>query len=262
MICYASRTGTRRNLQTLRAHGWGLLVSRAERWRTEGFQRICGDNGAWADFHAGRAFDTAAYERFLDWLAAEPVTPDWLVLPDIVAGGLESLALSTCYLNRCLAVAPLVLIAVQDGMAFADLAPLVGPQIGVFLGGSTGWKIGNMLGWGRFCAERGVHYHVARVNSAKRMYLAAAAGAASIDGSSGSRYAVTTARLTYASRHRDLFAPQPCSHPAAAPARLVSGLTGPHGRPSISRNAWTPSYVTVASAAGAGSSGSVIRPQP
>src|SRR5215469_12675667 len=29
MICYASRTGTRRNLDALRRYGWGLLVSRA-----------------------------------------------------------------------------------------------------------------------------------------------------------------------------------------------------------------------------------------
>jgi hypothetical protein len=208
MICYASRTGTRRNLDALRAHGWGLLVSRAGRWRTEGFERICGDNGAWADFQAGRAFDADAYERFLDWLAVQPVVPDWLVLPDIVAGGLESLALSTRYINRCLALTPMVLIAVQNGMRGEDLAPLVGPKIGIFLGGSTDWKIDRMIEWGAFCAERGVHYHVARVNSFKRMALAIAAGADSVDGSSGSRYAVTVPMLSYAARHRDLFSPR------------------------------------------------------
>src|SRR5271157_5690561 len=116
MFCYASRMGTRRNLDALRQHGWGLLVSRAGVWRTEGFERICGDNGAWADFQAGRVFDEDAYERFLDWLAAQPVTADWLVLPDIVAGGLLSLELSCRFLNRCLSIAPMVLIAVQDGM--------------------------------------------------------------------------------------------------------------------------------------------------
>src|SRR5215469_9476059 len=116
MICYASRTGTRRNLDALRRYGWGLLVSRAGVWRTEGFERICGDNGAWADFNAGRSFDEDAYERFLDWIASQPVIPDWLVLPDIVAGGMESLSLSVRYINRCRAIASLVLIAVQDGM--------------------------------------------------------------------------------------------------------------------------------------------------
>jgi hypothetical protein len=184
------------------------MVSRAGVWRTEGFERICGDNGAWADFQAGRAFDDNAYERFLEWLAAQRTAPDWLVLPDIVAGGLESLALSLRYMNRCRAIAPLVLVAVQNGMEPRDLAPLVGPGIGIFLGGSTDWKIRRMLEWGVFCAERGIYYHVARVNSFKRMALAIAAGADSIDGSSCSRYAVNVARLTYASRHQDLFSPR------------------------------------------------------
>lgn len=207
MICYASRTGTRRNLDRLRAHGWGLLVSRAGVWRTEGFTRIAGDNGAWADFQADRRFDGDAYERFLDWLSDEPIVPDWLVLPDIVAGGLDSLALSSRYINRCSAVAPLVLIAVQNGMTTADIAPLVGPSVGVFLGGSTDWKLETAIMWGQFCAEREVYYHFARVNTIKRMSLAIAAGADSVDGSSGSRYAVTVPMLTYASKHQDLFAP-------------------------------------------------------
>lgn len=208
MICYASRTGTRRNLDALRAYGWGLLVSRAGVWRTEGFKRICGDNGAWADFQAGRAFDEDEYERFLDWIAAQPVIPDWLVLPDIVAGGLRSLALSLRYINRCRSVSPLVLIAVQDGMTTDDLAPLVGPHVGIFLGGSTEWKLATMIEWGKFCAGRDVHYHAARINTLKRMYLAIAAGASSIDGSSASRYAVTLPMLAAGACHHDLFSPR------------------------------------------------------
>jgi hypothetical protein len=183
------------------------LVSRAGEWRTEGFERVCGDNGAWADFQAGRRFDEDAYERFLDWLAAQPVVPDWLVLPDIVAGGMASLALSLRYLNRCRAVTPLVLIAVQNGMEPDDLASFVGPNVGIFLGGSTEWKLARMIEWGAFCAARQVHYHVARVNTIKRMALAIAAGADSVDGSSGSRFAVTVPMLSYAARYRDMFAP-------------------------------------------------------
>lgn len=231
MICYASRTGTRRNLDALRSHGWGLLVSRAGVWRTEGFARICGDNGAWSDFRAGRNFDEDAYERFLDWLGVQPVAPDWLVLPDIVAGGLKSLALSMRYINRCRSVAPLVLIAVQDGMTFADLAPVVGPQVGIFLGGSTEWKLSNMLAWGEFCRERALHYHVARVNSVKRMFLAIAADADSIDGSSASRYAVTLPKLANAARHQDFFAasaerpmrPAGSDRPAFPPCGTLAG---------------------------------------
>jgi len=199
---YASRTGTRRNLAALRAAGWGLLVSRAGVWRTEGFDRYVLDNGAWADFQAGREFQAEPFEQLVDMLGAGA---EWIVLPDIVAGGLASLALSTRWLNRCLAVCPLVLIAVQDGMVEADLAPLVGRSVGIFLGGSTEWKLANMARWGEFCRARDVHYHVARVNTARRIWMATAAGADSMDGSSGSRFATTIRELDLALRQDDLY---------------------------------------------------------
>jgi hypothetical protein len=191
----------------MRKAGWGLLVSRAGEWRTEGFTDVVGDNGAWADFQAGRAFDEDAFERFLDWFSAQPVTPQWIVLPDIVAGGLRSLELSLRYQNRCLSIAPLVLIAVQDGMRQSDLDPFVGRNVGVFLGGSTRWKLDSMALWGKFCAERGIYYHVARVNTERRIWMAIAAGADSVDGSSGSRFASTIPMLNRALHQEDMFAP-------------------------------------------------------
>jgi hypothetical protein len=202
MMCYASRTGTRSNLAALRASGWGLLVSRAGEWRSEGFEHYCLDNGAWADFQAGRSFDGDAFERLIDRLGAGA---DWIVLPDIVAGGIASLELSLRWSNRCLSACPMVLIAVQDGMTEADLEHLVGRNVGIFLGGSTAWKLDTMARWGRFCARRGVYYHVARVNTERRMWMAIAAGADSVDGSSASRYAVTLPLLTRAAKQTDLF---------------------------------------------------------
>jgi hypothetical protein len=130
-----------------------------------------------------------------------------------VAGGAASLALSARYRNRCQAVAPLVLIAVQDGMEPDVLAPLVNSRVGIFLGGSTEWKLATMPRWGTFCAARQLHYHVARVNTARRFRMAVAAGASSVDGTSASRYAVTLPLLNLSSRQSDLFAPErstPC----------------------------------------------------
>ncbi|MCJ2022126.1 hypothetical protein MKK84_32790 [Methylobacterium sp. E-065] len=215
MMCWASRTGTRRNLDALGRHGWGLLISRAGVWRVEEWTcpatgerirfRIVADNGAWSDFQTGQEFDEEAFERFLIWLSGLSRPPEWLVLPDMVAGGLRSLELSTRYLNRCLSVAPLVLIAVQDGMEHADLAPLVGPNVGIFLGGSTEWKLARMADWGAFCRERGCHYHVARVNTVRRIRMAHAAAADSIDGTSATRFAVTLPMIDAAARQPDLF---------------------------------------------------------
>lgn len=204
MIYYASRTGTRRNLAAMKAAGFRLLISRAGVWRTEGFAYAI-DNGAWSDFQRGTAFDEEAFERLLDKLGARA---DWVVLPDIVAGGIASLNLSVRWMNRSLSVCPLVLIAVQDGMETRDLAPLVGPNVGIFLGGSTEWKIARMREWGEFCADQGVYYHVARVNTVRRIRMATAAGATSADGSSASRFARTVPLLDSAPRQPDLYSPR------------------------------------------------------
>jgi len=89
-----------------------------------------------------------------------------------------------------------------------DLLGVVLPKrVGIFLGGSTEWKLSTMRHWGEFCAARGVHYHVGRVNTLKRFRLAHVAGADSVDGSSASRYAVTLPALDFASRQWDMWAP-------------------------------------------------------
>lgn len=204
MIGYASRTGTRRNLALLRLAGWRLLVSRAGVWRTEGFPYAL-DNGAWTDFKTGAAFDGDNFRRLLDKLGAGA---DFVIAPDIVAGGLRSLDLSLSWLGELRALGRPVLIPVQDGMTPADLAPLVGPDVGIFMGGSTEWKLAQMVAWGRACAGWRVHYHVGRVNTGRRIRLAAEAGATSIDGSSLSRFAVNVEWMDAAIRQGDLFDPR------------------------------------------------------
>lgn len=185
MIPYASAMGAGRNRDALAAAGWRLLLNPLDP-RDPGEFAYCLDNGAWGAFQASRPWDEDAFERALDRYGA---SADFVVLPDIVAGGLESLALSMRWSNRCLGSCRQVLIAVQDGMEPADIEPFVGPQVGVFLGGSTGWKLARMQDWGAFCAARGLWYHVARVNTQRRFKLAHLSGATSIDGSSASKFA-------------------------------------------------------------------------
>lgn len=208
MQCYASMCGEGRALRGLRAHGWGVVISRNDRRDPKGLPFWI-DPGTYPDFCATprRPWDERAegqYEGMLDRWGARA---DFVVLPDIVAGGLPSLDLSMRWQNRVLSVASLVLIAVQDGMEHEHLAPLVGPNVGIFLGGSTKWKLERMRYWGDFCHERGCYYHVARVNTEKRMAMANAAGAHSIDGSSAVKFSCTIGMLDRASRQQDLLAP-------------------------------------------------------
>jgi hypothetical protein len=199
MTPYASRTGTRRNLDALRSAGWRLLVSARGVLRTEGFPYAL-DNGAWTAFQRGEPFDVAAFERAVAWGADGA---DWLVLPDIVAGGIASLRMSMDWAPRLASVCPL-LVAVQDGIEPEDIAPDLGPELGIAVGGSTEWKETTCSKWGRVARETGCHLHVLRVNTVRRIRICADAGADSFDGSSVSRWSCNLPRLDRARRQLSL----------------------------------------------------------
>lgn len=199
MISYASRTGTRRNLDAMRAADWRLLVSAKGVLRTEGM-RYALDNGAWTAFQQGEAFDEKAFGRAVDLLGEGA---DWIVLPDIVAGGMASLEFSLRWLDRLKGIPTRLLLAVQNGMEPDDVREMLSPAIGIFVGGDTAWKLATVNTWGKLARRRNCHLHVGRVNSAKRIELCAAAGVNSIDGTSATRYAKTLPRLDAALNHAD-----------------------------------------------------------
>jgi len=83
MIPYASRTGTRRNLDALRKSGWHILVSATGKHRHEGFPYAI-DNGAWTAYQKGLPFDVPAFEAVVESLGDNA---EFIVVPDIVGGG-------------------------------------------------------------------------------------------------------------------------------------------------------------------------------
>lgn len=81
------------------------------------------------------------------------------------------------------------MIVVQDGMEPRHLRRLIGPDVGIFIGGSTEWKLATMASWAKLAHSRGAQCHCGRVNSAKRIRLCEIAGIDSFDGTCASRYA-------------------------------------------------------------------------
>ena len=205
MLAYTSRTGTLSTIAALRAAGWRWLVvpgdGKGEQLRGMSYAI---DNGAWRCFTAGTPWNQDAFVAVVRRLGAGA---DWIALPDIVAAGAASLERSAHWLPvlRAICAAPL-LLPVQDGMSDADVLPFAQAGVGIFLGGSTEWKLANALRWGRFARAAGVHYHIARVNTAKRIRLCAAAGADSMDGTSPVAFPKTLAMIERARGQRDLFA--------------------------------------------------------
>jgi len=204
VIGYASNTGTKRNLAALRDAGWRIMLTPDNPTPREGLKH-CLDNGAWGAFQKGIPFDCGRFEKLVDTAGLKA---DFIVLPDIVAGGGNSLAFSVSWLPRLNSYRSL-LLPLQDGMdPKAVLAILrAWPHVGIFLGGTTEYKLATMHDWGVAAAALGRWYHVGRVNSRRRIRMAAACGATSFDGTSATRFSCTLPLLDAARRQPNLFAP-------------------------------------------------------
>lgn len=199
-MAYAAHTGTRRNLAALAEAGWSLLLSPGKP-KDARFRWAC-DNGAWGAFQHGETFDVAAFERHI---ADHGDGAEFIVVPDIVAGGIESLRMSLDWLPRLAGVDRRRLLAVQDGMTAGDIAPHLSPTVGVFVGGSTEWKLSTMRAWGQLARRHGAYLHVGRVNTIRRIRLCQDAGADSFDGTSATRFSCTLPKLDQARRQTNLF---------------------------------------------------------
>lgn len=203
MIGYASRPSTKRNAQVLLRHGWRCLLSPVAPRLPAGFEgRYALDNGAWTAFQRKESWDEGA---FVETLGKYGAGADWVVSPDIVEGGAASLALSKAWLSACLDACRVVLVAVQDGMEAIDVEHLLGPRVGLFVGGSTEWKEQSLGMWGQLAEKSGCWLHVGRVNSQRRIRWCHEVGADSFDGSGAAIFSVKVPGLDGARRQRSLW---------------------------------------------------------
>jgi hypothetical protein len=180
MIVYVGQTRSRALMATLDRHAVREFVVRGElpaRRTSFGFAH---DNGAYRDWRAGRAFNVVRWDRDMRWISYRGIVPDFVVVPDIVAGGLASLAWSAAWRDVVPAEFPAYL-AVQDGMTARDVIPHLARYAGIFVGGSLPWKLATGAAWVQLARERGLRCHIGRVGTAARVRWARAAGATSID---------------------------------------------------------------------------------
>tara|TARA_Y100000593_G_C4225590_1_gene294256 strand:- start:227 stop:844 length:618 start_codon:yes stop_codon:yes gene_type:complete len=194
MLAFATSTGSQRNLAALRKHGWGVLLT-PDNPNPHDFELFAIDNGAWSCHQRGTEW---LPQRWLRLVEKKGSAAQWAALPDVVCGGLDSLILSLSWLPQVQNLCSKWLIVVQDDMTATDLEPHVSKQVGIFVGGSTSWKESSLPMWGRLSARSGCWLHVGRVNTARRIRLCALAGADSFDGTSASKFSITTRPLSMA----------------------------------------------------------------
>lgn len=166
---YVGQTRSRKLIAELEALGFGECTQRNELppRRRPWFA----DNGAFTDWRAQRPFDERAYQRALEQF--EALAPDFVVVPDIVAGGMDSLKFSLSWLPRVRAAcsAP-VYLAVQNGMT---------PESGLFVGGDLAWKISTTARWAKWAHEFDMPCHMGRCGTGRRVRFAKRCGVDSID---------------------------------------------------------------------------------
>lgn len=140
----------------------------------------CGTYGPW---FRGEEWDAMLFERSLKVIEELKILPDFVVCPDLIAQGNDSLKHSVYWLPRVHRVAP-VYLAVQDGMDPFDVRPLLRSEqfSGVFVGGTKRWKWSTLGQWVRTAHSQGVPCHVGRAASPRQIRWATSAGADSIDG--------------------------------------------------------------------------------
>jgi len=148
------------------------------------------DNGAFSYYQKGQDFNGGAFLSLCDKYAPRA---DWIVIPDKVGDWEETIKMSMRWTNILLSYNRPLMIVAQDGSELNDyhtLRSIVRSRIyaGVFVGGSTDWKIKNMKAISDICTAANKICHVGRVNSRMRILQCNDAGVHSLDGSGASRF--------------------------------------------------------------------------
>lgn len=205
---YASNTGTKRNLEALQSHEWGIMLTPDNPTPRPGMSNVA-DNGAWWAYKNGQPFNERKF-----WGLIEPYGSlcDWVVVPDIVAGGMKSFDFSLGWLSR-LASLKMLLFPVQDEMDVTEVCAMLRREtnLGIFVGGTTAYKLRTMGLWAGIAIALNRHCHVGRVNTIRRIRLCAEAGVDSFDGTSATMYSCNLPKLDRARRQPNLFAPKRCT---------------------------------------------------
>lgn len=181
MKLYTARS-TIKNREACQRLGIGLMM--VDGWTDPSpYPYFAIDNGCYSAWSRGVPWDPAPFMHNLHKCRELGLKPDFAVIPDIVAGGAKSLTKSRKWLNVLRDEFPGIplYLAVQDGMEVSDLSFGNADIDGIFVGGSTAWKLRTMAYWAQFAHEMDLRIHVGRIGTPKRMVAAHKARVDSID---------------------------------------------------------------------------------
>ena len=119
------------------------------------------DNGAYNYYIRKVDFDKKAFYKLLDTWATGC---DWVAIPDSVGNWEETKAMLDVWVPKLLEYKVPLLVVVQDGSEvnnYRDVHMLLDRMDiqGIFVGGTTDWKLSNIQGLSNVCKQHNKHIH-------------------------------------------------------------------------------------------------------
>jgi len=145
------------------------------------------DNGAFSSWMRGFPFMADVFRDHLKDAFKNGINAEFIVCPDIVAGGKDSLDFSMSWASGELFGARLAL-AVQDGIKSQDIDPwMLRHFTHIFVGGTIEWKWRTVEQWVDFAHGNNKKIHVGRVGTLDKLKYCKSLGVDSVDSSSFAR---------------------------------------------------------------------------
>lgn len=180
MKIYMSTSGTKKN-DLIKFYGFGLVYSPYHMISERDDIPYILDNGAWTAYSKNIQWDEDLFYKAVSKYS----NYDFVVIPDIVAGGKSSLKRSIEHIDR---LEHPRYLAVQNGINFGDCLKVVPHIDGIFVGGDMIWKLREADYWCNFAHKYGLKCHIGRVGTKKLYDWAIQCGADSVDGSTPVRH--------------------------------------------------------------------------
>ena len=126
------------------------------------------DNGAYECYRRGFPFSEYRFLSMIEKSWNAGLKLDFVVCPDIVAGGMESYDFSMLWVDK-LKPARLA-FAVQDGMKFDIVDHEIAKKFThIFIGGSVDWKWMTAKDWVNVAHKKGLKCHIGKCGTLKNL---------------------------------------------------------------------------------------------
>lgn len=183
MKLYQGNNTGSKSIRVCQNIGIGILL--CDGWRSpDRFPYYAVDNGAFSAWVNGTEWNGKKFLAMLDKVGRARRAPDFVIVPDRVAAGLESLAWSLEWREKLPELGTRYYLAVQDGMEVSDVRSIIGKFSGLFVGGTMDWKLSTAKEWVELAHEHRKPCHIGRIGTWDRIVWASTIGADSIDSTS------------------------------------------------------------------------------